>query len=110
MRPPLPQFAPSRRTKILLSVVGVLVVLIVLALKFAGVYINWLWFGSVGHRQVYTTIFWTRLTLFLIFGALMALIIGGNVLIAYLVRPPFRPMSPEQQNLQRYVNQVEPRR
>lgn len=110
MRPPIPPFAVSRRSKILIGVAAALIALIVIATKLTGVYINWLWFGSVGQRDVYTTTFWTRVVLFLIFGVLMALIIGGNLLAAYLSRPPFRPMTPEQQNLQRYVNQVEPRR
>jgi uncharacterized membrane protein (UPF0182 family) len=110
MRPPIPPILLSRRTKIALGVVVGLIVLIVLLAKFTGVYINWLWFDSVGHRNVYTTVFWTRFWLFVIFGLLMALIIGANLVVAYLVRPPFRPMSPEQQNLQRYVTAVEPRR
>ena len=49
-------------------------------------------------------------TLFFIFGVLMALIIGGNLVIAYLLSPPFRPMSPEQQNIERYRAVLEPRR
>jgi uncharacterized membrane protein (UPF0182 family) len=100
----------SRRAKIALSVVGILIVLLILLVKFAGVYINYLWFGEVGQRHVYTTVFWTKVSLFFIFGVLMAVIIGGNLLIAYLLRPPFRPMSAEQQNLQHYVVMVEPRR
>ena len=54
--------------------------------------------------------FWTRVTLFFIFGVLMALIIGGNLVVAYRLSPPFRPMSPEQQNLERYRVVLEPRR
>ncbi|MBN9620559.1 MAG: UPF0182 family protein, partial [Actinobacteria bacterium] len=61
-------------------------------------------------RGVYSTILWTRDSLFFIFGVLMAAIIGGNLVVAYMLRPPFRPMSPEQQNLQHYVLMVEPRR
>jgi uncharacterized membrane protein (UPF0182 family) len=110
MRPPIPPILLSRRTKIVLAVVVSLIVLIVIAVKLTGVYINWLWFGSVGHRNVYVTVFWTRFWLFLIFGLLMALIICGNLVAAYLMRPPFRPMSAEQQNLQRWVVQIEPRR
>jgi uncharacterized membrane protein (UPF0182 family) len=110
MRPPMPSVILSRRAKIALSVVGILIVLLILVVKLSGVYINYLWFGELGHHGVYTTMLWTKLTLFLVFGALMALIIGGNLVIAYLVRPPFRPMSPEQQNLQNYVLMVEPRR
>jgi uncharacterized membrane protein (UPF0182 family) len=110
MRPPMPSVILSRRAKIALSVVGVLIVLIILMVKLSGVYINYLWFGEIGHRGVYSTMIWTKVTLFFVFGVLMALIIGGNLIVAYLVRPPFRPMSPEQQNLQNYVLMVEPRR
>ncbi len=110
MRPGIPPVILSRRAKIALIVVGVIVVLLVLLVKLSAVLINYLWFGEVGHRGVYGTIFWTRLILFVVFGLLMALIIGGNLVVAYLVRPPFRPMSPEQQNLQHYASMVEPRR
>ncbi|MCU1692201.1 MAG: hypothetical protein JWM64_1292, partial [Frankiales bacterium] len=42
------------------------------------------------------------------FGLLMAVSVGANVTVAYRVRPPFRPMSLEQQNLERYRVAVEP--
>ncbi|MCW2666565.1 MAG: hypothetical protein JWN57_1527, partial [Frankiales bacterium] len=38
----------------------------------------------------------------------MAVLVGANVYVAYRVRPPFRPMSLEQQNLERYRSAVEP--
>ncbi len=44
MRPPMPSMLLSRRTKILLSVVAILIVLIVVLLKLSGVYVNFLWF------------------------------------------------------------------
>ena len=110
MRPPLPSLNLSRRTKIVLSVVGVLIVLLIVLVKLTGVYVDWLWFGQLGYRSVYRDILWTRIFLFLIFGALMALILGGNLVAAYLLRPPFRPMSTEQQNLERYRVMFEPRR
>ncbi len=50
----------------------------------------------------------TRLLLFVGFGLLMAVAVGANVTVAYRVRPPFRPMSLEQQNLERYRVAVEP--
>src|SRR3954447_25197571 len=100
MRPPLPSMMLSRRAKIILAVVAILIALLIVLVKLSGVYINYLWFGEIGHRNVYSTILWTKVTLFFIFGALMAVILGGNMAIASLVRPPFRPMSPEQQNLQ----------
>ncbi|WP_375499877.1 UPF0182 family protein [uncultured Jatrophihabitans sp.] len=110
MRQPIPSVVLSRRAKIALSVVAILIVLLILFVKLAGVYVNYLWFGTTGHRNVYATMFWTKLVLFFVFGLIMALIIGGNLLAAYLIRPPFRPMSPEQQNLQNYALMIEPRR
>ena len=108
--PPMPSLNVSRRTKILLTVGAILVVLLIAASSLSGVYVNWLWFGSVGYHSVYRTVFVTRLALFWIFGILMALILGANLVIAYLLRPPFRPMSPEQQNLERYRVMLEPRK
>ncbi|WP_375477214.1 UPF0182 family protein [uncultured Jatrophihabitans sp.] len=110
MRPSIPSVILSRRAKIVLSVVAIIVVLLILLVKFAGVYVNFLWYSQLGHRNVYSTVLWTRVALFFIFGVLMVLIICGNMLLAYRLRPPFRPMSPEQQNLQHYVAMVEPRR
>jgi uncharacterized protein len=107
---PMPSMILSRRAKIALSVVGILIVLLIVLAKLSGVYINYLWFGELHQRGVYSTILWTKVSLFFIFGLLMALIIGGNLVIAYILRPPFRPMSQEQQNLQNYVLMVEPRR
>jgi uncharacterized protein len=110
MRPPIPSFMLSRRVKIALAVVGTVIVLLVLASSLVGVYINWLWYGEVGYRGVYRSMIETRAVLLLIFGLLMALIIGANLVVAYLLRPPFRPLSAEQQNLERYRVLIEPRR
>src|SRR4051794_9716030 len=107
---PIPSMILSRRAKIALAVVAIVIVLLILLFKLSGVYVNYLWFGELHARQVYSTMLWTKVSLFFIFGVLMAVIIGGNLVIAYLLRPPFRPMSQEQQNLQTYVLMVEPRR
>ncbi len=110
MRPPIPSITLSKRAKIALWTVAVLIALIIILVQLAGVYVNFLWFGSVGFRGVYATIFWTRVTLFFIFGVLMTLIIAGNLVIAYMLSPPFRPMSPEQQSIERYRALLEPRK
>ena len=102
MRPPLPSLALSRRARISLAVAATLIVVLIILGSLVGVYVNWLWFGEVGYRSVYKGIITTKLVLFVIFGVLMALILGGNIVIAYLLRPPFRPLSAEQQNLERY--------
>jgi uncharacterized membrane protein (UPF0182 family) len=108
--PRMPSVVFSRRAKIAVSVVAIVIVLLIVLVKLSGVYINFLWYDELHAHQVYSTMLWTRVSLFFIFGALMALIIGGNIVLAYVLRPPFRPMSPEQQNLQNYVLMIEPRR
>src|SRR4051794_13133391 len=110
MRPPIPSITLSRRAKVALWTIGVLIVVLIALVQATGVYVNWLWFGELHYRGVYTTVFWTRVVLFFVFGVLMALIIGGNLVVAYILRPPFRPMSAEQQNLERYRVMFEPRR
>src|SRR3954454_21659753 len=110
MRPPLPSIRVSKKARIALWTVAIIIILIVAFIQLSGVYINFMWFDSVGFRGVYTTVFWTRVSLFFIFGGLMALIIGGNLVIPSFRTPPFRPMSPEQQNIERYRAFLEPRR
>ena len=110
MRPEMPSIRLSRRGKILIGVVIALIVLFSLTGTVARLYTNWLWFGEVGYRSVFSEILWTRVVLFFIFGALLAALVGGNVFLAYRMRPPFRPMSPEQENLKRYRVAIEPRK
>jgi uncharacterized membrane protein (UPF0182 family) len=110
MRPDLPSIRLSRRGKIFIGVLVSLVIIISLLGTGAGIYANWLWFGEVHYHRVYSTILLTRVVIFLVVGLVIALVIGLNVMHAYRVRPPFRPISPEQENLERYRLALEPRK
>ncbi len=110
MRPEMPSIHVSRRGKIVIGVLIALFVLLSLLGSLVSVYTNWLWFGEVGYRKVFSTILLTKIVLFLIVGVLLAVIIGANVYLAYRMRPPFRPMSQEQENLERYRVAIEPRK
>jgi uncharacterized membrane protein (UPF0182 family) len=110
MRSPLPEIRLSRRAKLTASVVGTLVVLMILGLSSVGLYVDWLWFGEVGFRDIFSSVLRTRILLFLVFGLVVALAIAANIVVAYILRPPFRPMSLEQQNLERYRIVIEPRK
>ncbi|HEX3814971.1 MAG TPA: UPF0182 family protein [Mycobacteriales bacterium] len=110
MRPPLPVPTLSRRARIVLGVIVALIVLIIVVASLAGVYVNWLWFGSVHYRFVYSSVLGTRVMLFFLFGVVMALIVAANLYIAFRSRPPFHPMSAEQHSLERYRVAIEPRR
>src|ERR1700712_2184752 len=110
MRPDMSSIRVSRRGKIVIGVLVALFVLLTALGSLVRVYTNWLWFGEVGYRPVFSTILWTRVVLFLIVGLVLAVIIGTNVFLAYRMRPPFRPISQEQENLERYRVALEPRK
>ncbi|RVW00383.1 UPF0182 family protein [Rhodococcus spongiicola] len=66
-----------------------IVVVATIVLRFAvGVYIDWLWFGEVGFRQVWLTVLASRLLLFVGFGLLVGGIVFGAMWLAYRHRPP----------------------
>ncbi|WP_395110795.1 UPF0182 family protein [Actinomadura sp. SCN-SB] len=88
----------------------VLAVLLVAFMLFTSVWTNLLWYRSVGFSSVYTTELWSKVLLFFGAGALMALLVGANMVIAYRLRPAYRPLSVEQQGLERYRAVVDPRR
>ena len=87
------------------AIVGVLLVLFVV---FTGYYTEWLWFRSVGFSSVFTKQLTTRLLLFGFFGLLMAASLAFTMWLAHRLRPAFRGMTQEQQNLERYRVSLEP--
>ncbi|MFH8723927.1 UPF0182 family membrane protein [Streptomyces termitum] len=99
---------PSRRARTLLMTLGVLAVLAMAFVMFAGFWTDWLWYRSVRYSSVFTTTLWTKIGLFAVFGLLMALAVGLNIWLAYRLRPPLSAMSLEQQSLDRYRMGVAP--
>jgi uncharacterized membrane protein (UPF0182 family) len=96
------------RPRLLTPVLVIVAVLLILGGVGVALYTDLLWFREVGFSEVFTTVLRTKVLLFVAFGLLMAVLVGINVAIAYRTRPPFRPMSVEQQNLERYRVAVEP--
>ncbi|HUR15217.1 MAG TPA: UPF0182 family protein [Mycobacteriales bacterium] len=92
---------PGRPRPFVSAVVAVLV-LVVIGGVFVSLYTDLLWFREAGHGSVFTTVLGTKLLLFAVFGLLMSLVVGANLAIAYRARPPFRPLSLEQRNLEPY--------
>ncbi len=104
--PPAP---PEQKRSRALGITALVVVLGFFGLTtFSSIYTDRLWFRAGGYGDVFTTLFLTKTGLFLIFGALMALVVAGNMYLAYRTRPLFRPNSPEQTNLDRYRDAVTP--
>lgn len=100
----------GRRPRPLLLTVIVVGAVIVGFSLFAGIWTDKLWFSSLGYSKVFSTLIWTRVVLFTVFGGAMALIVGINLYLAFRLRPVFRPHSPEQANLERYREIVTPMR
>src|SRR5260221_10050848 len=99
---------PPRRTKALAITLVILVVLIVGFLLFDTVYTSFLWFRSVGFSSVYRTRLTTQISLFLVFGLIMAVTVTANIWLAHRFRPPLTGVSLEQQALDRYRMGVAP--
>lgn len=87
---------------------GVLVVLAMAFVMFAGFWTDWLWYRSVDYSSVFTTTLWTKVGLFAVFGLLMAVAVAVNIWLAHRLRPPLSAMSMEQQNLDRYRMGIAP--
>ena len=78
------------------------------AVTLSGVYVDWLWFKSVGFTDVWSTVLTTKIALFIAFGLLTSLIISLNVFLAYRSRPFNVSMAMEADNLERYRATIDP--
>ena len=101
---------PSPRSRALAITAVVVILSFFLLSSFTGIWTDRLWFNSVGYGGVFTTIIGTKVLLFIVFGLLFGGFVFANIVAAYRTRPLFRPSSPEQVNLDRYREVVEPMR
>lgn len=86
-------------------------VVIIAGLMFAAnFWTDYKWFSSVGYTSVFLTELWTRVLLFAVAALVMAVIVGASIFFAYRARPGIRPMSLEQQGLDRYRQSIDPHR
>src|SRR5258706_7599305 len=98
MRPPLPRM--SRRGRMTIIVLAAVIALFVAVGWLVDIWTDYLWFAEVRYTGVFTTVLWTRLGLFVVFGLLMAGLFWFNLWLAYRLRPMLRPPSAEQQSLE----------
>ena len=94
--------SPLALTFIILAVIaGALVAL-------SGVYVDWLWFKSVGFTGVWSTVLTTKISLFIVAGLITSAIISLNIYLAYRSRPFDVSMAMEADNLERYRATIDP--
>lgn len=106
MRPPTGLPSLSRRSRILLITALVIAALLLVGPRLTDAYTNWLWFGEVGFRQVFTTVLVTRLLLFLIVAIVVGALVWLALLAAYRTRPVFVPVSGPSDPIARYRTTV----
>ncbi|RRQ26422.1 membrane protein [Rhodococcus sp. Eu-32] len=106
MRAPTGLPSLSRRSRILLVLALVLAALLLVGPRLIDTYTNWLWFGEVDFRQVYTTMLVTRALLFLIVGVLVGGVVFLALLLAYRNRPVFVPVAGPNDPIARYRTTV----
>ncbi len=99
---------PSRRPRALLPTLAIVVVLAVLGSVFVEVWTDKMWFSSLGYTSVFTTVLWTRIALFAVFGLLLAGVVVGNVLLAFRSRPILFGDSYSNPTVERYQDAVDP--
>ncbi len=102
--------APARRPRALLPTLAAVVALVVLTSVFVELWTSKLWFSSLGYSSVFTTVLWTRVALFGVFGVLLAAVVVGNVVLAYRLRPVLFDDEASNAAVERYQDTLEPLR
>ncbi|MFZ0833538.1 MAG: UPF0182 family protein, partial [Mycobacterium sp.] len=106
MRPSARMPKLTRRSRILIGVALVVVVLLLVGPRFIDAYVDWLWFGELGYRSVFTTVLVTRLVVFLVAALLVGAIVYAGLALAYRTRPVFVPASGPNDPVARYRTAV----
>jgi len=100
--------AEPRRSRALIITAGILVLGFFALTTFSAFWTNRVWYDTTGFSDVFSTLLWTRIGLFLAFGGLMGLVAGATMYLAFRFRPLYRLPSPEQSGLDRYREVVTP--
>ncbi len=102
----IPADVPRRRrprTRAGLIAVAAALFFILTSLRgIAGFYTTYLWFGELGFTSVWRGLIGAKIFLALIFSALFFVVLLVNLVIADRLAPRFRPVSAEDQVVQRY--------
>src|SRR5215831_16529455 len=74
MRPTARMPKLTRRSRILILIALGVIVLLLAGPRLIDAYVDWLWFGELGYRSVFTTVLVTRIVVFLVVGLLAGII------------------------------------
>ena len=102
IRPPGRMPALNRRSRVLMGTAIAAVALLLIGPRFIDTYVNWLWFGELGYRSVFTTVLFTRLIVFVVAALLVGSIVFAGLALAYRTRPVFVPNTGPNDPVARY--------
>ncbi|MCW2589681.1 MAG: hypothetical protein JWQ86_2108 [Mycobacterium sp.] len=102
MRPAARMPKLTRRSRILIAIALVAVLLLLIGPKLVDAWVNWLWFGELGYRSVFTTTLFTKLTIFVVVAALIGTVVFAALALAYRTRPVFVPTAGPNDPIARY--------
>src|SRR6185312_11809341 len=106
MRPAARMPKLTRRSRILIAVALAVVLLLLFGPRMIDAYVDWLWFGELGYRSVFTTQILTRIVVGLVGGVVMGAVVFGALAIAYRTRPVFVPTNGPNDPVARYRTAV----
>ncbi len=93
MRPTARMPKLTRRSRILILIALGVIALLLAGPRLIDAYVDWLWFGELGYRSVFSTVLVTRFVVFLIAGLLVGGIVFAGLAVAYRTRPVFVPSN-----------------
>jgi uncharacterized protein len=96
----------TRRSRILIAVALAVVLLLLIGPRFVDTYVDWLWFGELGYRSVFTTVLVTRIVVFLAVWLFIAAAVFAALALAYRSRPVFVPTNGPNDPVARYRTAV----
>jgi uncharacterized membrane protein (UPF0182 family) len=96
----------TRRSRILIAIALVVVVLLLIGPRLIDTYVDWLWFGELGYRSVFTTVLFTRLVVFLVAAVFVGVVLYAALALAYRTRPVFVPTAGPNDPVARYRTAV----
>ncbi len=105
-----PALALPRWPRLVLPVIAGLVGFIVLVGIVAGIWTDWLWFSAVHYPSVFGITYGTRWAMFFVAGLFMALVTGANAVLAYRLRPIYRPVPTASAGGDSYRLAIDPHR
>ena len=99
-----------RWPRYLVPVLAGLIAFVIVLVIIAGVWTDLLWYRSVHYESVFGVTYGTRWALFFIGAIFMALVTGLNAVIAFRLRPAYRPVASQRPGVETYRLAVDPHR